>query len=142
MLKVSLMSLYGKKVSLPYLSPETPLAAGVLSLPCAAVCLRPKSSCQEPTITFTTLCRYFSCLPLSLLAFYGLNFSTFFMMSALTSFYHGGSEMELSESDKNDMMAPECPPITSNGFMLILNMAGNKIGSCVSLEMITLLEDE
>lgn len=50
--------------------------------------------------------------------------------------------MELSESDKNDMMAPESPPISSNGFMLILNMAGDKIGSCVSLEMITLLEDE
>lgn len=64
------------------------------------------------------------------------------MMSALKSFEHGGSKMELSESDKNDMMVPECLPISSNGFVLTLNMAGDKIGSCVSLEVITLLEDE
>lgn len=53
-----------------------------------------------------------------------------------------GSEIELSGLDKNDMIAPQSLPISPNGFILILKMTGNKIGSYVSLEMITLLEDE
>lgn len=40
------------------------------------------------------------------------------------------------------MIAPKCPPISPNGFILILKMTGDKIGSYVSLEMITLLGDE
>lgn len=53
-----------------------------------------------------------------------------------------GSEIELSGSDKNYMMAPKCPPIFPKGFLLILNMTGDKIGSYLSLEVITLSEDE
>lgn len=53
-----------------------------------------------------------------------------------------GSEIKLSESDKNARIVPKCPPISSNGFMLILNMAGDEIGSYMSLGMITLSEDE
>jgi hypothetical protein len=40
------------------------------------------------------------------------------------------------------MIAPECPPLSPNGVILILNMTGDKIGLYVSLEMITLLENE
>lgn len=40
-----------------------------------------------------------------------------------------GSEVELSESDKNGTIALKCPPISSNGFMLILNMTDDEIGS-------------
>ena len=53
-----------------------------------------------------------------------------------------GSEIELSGLNKKDMIAPKCPPISPNGFILILKMMGDKIGSYFSLEMITLLGDE
>ena len=53
-----------------------------------------------------------------------------------------GREIELSGLNKKDMIAPKCPPISPNGFILILKMTGDKIGSYVSLEMITLLGDE
>lgn len=106
------------------------------------VCLRTETSHQEPRqpccsrqivlpATIITICLLW--IQFQHIFFYDVILS----LSSLT-----GSEIKLSESDKNAVIAPKCPPISSNGFMLILNMTGDKIGSCVSLVMINLLEDE
>lgn len=106
------------------------------------ICPRTGVSHQTPAIAFAALGRYFPCQLPAASAFYGLGLSTFPVSGLRSVWRDAGRAIELSESDKNDMMAPKCPPISPNGLILISNMTDNKIGPCVFLEVITLLEAE
>lgn len=129
--ETSLLWIYMKDCfpSLPFLWNSTSSWNSELTM-MLPICLRTETSHQEPTITFATLYRYFFLLyhhhHWPFMDYISARF-LWCQLSNLSSMT--GSENELSGSDKNDMIAPKCPPTSPNGFIRILNMTGSTVGS-------------